>query len=101
MNSTLRELEEYGYLTRSQKRLKNGRMGETEYVIYEMPDGTVPDADLPGTGSPYTEKPDTAESCTENPREINKDRTRYVVANRDGNPLSYSQFKGLWKHIMM
>ena len=53
VNSTLRELEEYGYLTRSQKRLENGRMGEIEYVIYEM----------------------TAESCTENPREINKDRT--------------------------
>ena len=75
VNSTLRELEEYGYLTRSQKRLENGRMGEIEYVIYEMPDGAVPDADFPGTGSPYTENPDTAESCTENPREINKDRT--------------------------
>lgn len=35
----------------------------------------IPHADFPGTGSPYTEKPDTAESCTENPREINKDRT--------------------------
>ena len=75
VNSTLRELEEYGYLTRSQKRRENGRMGETEYVIYEMPDGAVPDADFPGTGSPYTENPDTAESCTENPKEINKDRT--------------------------
>ncbi len=70
VNSTLRELEEYGYLTRSQKRLENGRMGEIEYVIYEMPDGALPDADFPGTGSPYTENPDTAESCTENPREI-------------------------------
>ena len=59
VNSTLRELEEYGYLTRSQKRLENGRMGEIEYVIYEMPDGAVPDADFPGTGSPYTENPDT------------------------------------------
>ena len=85
VNSTLRELEEYGYLTRSQKRLENGRMGEIEYVIYEMPDGAVPDADFPGTGSPYTENPDTAESCTENPREINKDRTSKERTNTETN----------------
>lgn len=26
--------------------------------------------------------------------------SEYVVANRDGNPLSYSQFKGLWRYIV-
>ena len=53
VNTTLRELEEYGYLTRSQKRQENGRMGEIEYVIYEMPDGSQPDADFSSTGLPY------------------------------------------------
>ena len=75
VNSALRELEECGYLIRSQKRLENGRMGEIEYVIYEIPEGADPDADFPGTGSPYTENPDTVLSDPENPRGINKDKT--------------------------
>nr|WP_242827538.1 helix-turn-helix domain-containing protein [Enterocloster clostridioformis] len=85
VNTTLRELEEYGYLTRSQKRQENGRMGEIEYVIYEMPDGSQPDADFSSTGLPYTENPDTVISDTENPREINKDRTSKERTNTETN----------------
>ncbi len=70
VNSGLRELEEAGYLTRSQKRQGNGRMGEIEYVIYELPITAPPD-----TGRPYTENPYTEESNSENPGEINKDKT--------------------------
>ena len=80
VNSGLRELEEAGYLSRSQKRQDNGRMGEIEYVIYELPDGVSPDAaasdtGVPDTGQPHTENPDTVESDPENPGEINKVRT--------------------------
>ena len=75
VNSGLRELEEAGYLSRSQRRLDNGRMGETEYVIYELPDGVLPDTAAPDTGQPYTGNPDTVKSDPENPGEINKDRT--------------------------
>lgn len=75
VNSALRELEEAGYLIRSQKRQENGRMGEIVYVIYEMPDGASPDAGDPDTGKPYTENPDTVKSDPENPPGINKDRT--------------------------
>ncbi|MCD7725848.1 MAG: helix-turn-helix domain-containing protein [Clostridiales bacterium] len=36
-NSGLAELEEYGYLIRTQLRGENGRFGTTEYTIYENP----------------------------------------------------------------
>lgn len=85
VNSALRELEECGYLIRSQKRLENGRMGEIEYVIYEIPEGADPDADFPGTGSPYTENPDTVLSDPENPRGINKDKTSTERTNTEIN----------------
>ncbi|MCI6796129.1 MAG: helix-turn-helix domain-containing protein [Bilifractor sp.] len=90
INTALQELEKNGYLIRSQKRQENGRMGEIEYVIYEMPEGTLlngalPEGALPDTGSPYTENPDTGLSDTENPREIKKDRTSTERTNTEIN----------------
>jgi len=73
INSTLQELEKNGYLTRHQKRQTGGRMGETEYVIFEQPRTDQPDEETPHTEKPYTEEPDTEEPCTENPTGINKD----------------------------
>ena len=41
--------------------------------------------------------PDCLAECL---REAKKDsKSEYVVANRDGAPLSYTQFKGLWQYI--
>lgn len=85
INTALRELEEGGYLIRSQKRQENGRMGEIEYVIYEMPETALSDADFPGTDLPYTENPDTVVSDTGNPREINKDKTNTERTNTEIN----------------
>ena len=56
ISSTLQELERNGYLTRHQTRQKGGKMGETEYVIYEQPRPSFPRTDIP---------------CTENPAQIN------------------------------
>ena len=85
INTALRELEEGGYLIRSQKRQENGRMGEIEYVIYEMPDAALRDADFPCTGLPHTENPDTVVSDTVNPSEINKDKTNTERINTEIN----------------
>ena len=68
INSTLQELEKNGYLSRHQKRQAGGRMGETEYVIFEQPRTGQPCEE-----APHTEKPYTAEPCTENTAGINKD----------------------------
>ena len=39
IGSTLRELEQYGYLVRQQLRSETGRILDTEYIISEMPQG--------------------------------------------------------------
>ena len=70
INSTLKELERHGYLRRHQTRQAGGRLGETEYVIFEQPR-----MDMPCLETPCTEKPYTAEPVRYNPALINKDIT--------------------------
>jgi len=85
INSTLQELEKNGYLIRHQKRQAGGRMGETEYVIFEQPHTDSPRMELPCTEKPYTAVPDTEEPCTENPAGINKDITSTEETNTEMN----------------
>ena len=71
----LRELETAGYIVRHQMRDRQGRISDTEYVIYEQPqpknpDTPQPDTDSPDTENPYLEKPDT-----EKPAELNIDKS--------------------------
>ena len=63
----LRELEKAGYIVRHQLRDRQGRISDTEYVIYEQPQ---PDTAPPDTENPYMEKPDT-----EKPAELNIEKS--------------------------
>ena len=84
IGSALRELETAGYIVRNQLRDQQGRISDTEYVIYEKPqprqpetprpDTAVPDTASPDTENPYLDTPDTAEPYTEKPAQLNKDR---------------------------
>ena len=73
IGAALKELENHGYIRRTQLRDEKGKITDTEYVIYEMPQcepSSSPGTPLPGTAKPYTENPDmgipdTAEPCTE------------------------------------
>lgn len=92
INKALNELEEHGYLTRTQVREK-GRFSRTEFVIREVPvspctenrvtvespknhDALLPESSYtenrvtvekpPCTGKPYTVNPLTVSPCTEN-----------------------------------
>ena len=72
IGNALRELETAGYIVRNQLRDRQGRISDTEYVIYEQPQPKNPDTPQPDTGSPDTEnpdmeKPDTGSPDTENP----------------------------------
>ena len=80
INNTLQELERNGYLIRQQKRQSGGKMGETEYVIFEQPCMDSPYAEKPYAGKSDTEKP-----CTENPPRINKDITSTEETNTEMN----------------
>ena len=61
IGAALKELETHGYIRRTQLRDEKGKITDTEYVIYEMPQcepPSSPDTPLPGTAKPYTENPD-------------------------------------------
>ncbi len=63
ISNTIRELERAGYIIRRQLRGNNGRIIDTEYIIYEQaqtpespdtdgPDEAAPDPGKPGCGRP-------------------------------------------------
>ena len=79
IGGALRELEAAGYIVRHQLRDKQGRISDTEYVIYEQPqpknpDTPQPDTASPDTENPYLDTPYTGEPYTEKPAQLNKDR---------------------------
>ena len=64
IGGALRELETAGYIVRHQLRDRQGRISDTEYVIYEQPqprqpEPPKPDTASPDTENPYLDKPDT------------------------------------------
>lgn len=67
IGNTIKELEKAGYIVRRQLRGANGRITDTEYVIYEQPqeppdpDAGGPDTTPPDMGQPGTGKPDMAD----------------------------------------
>ena len=87
IGGALRELEGAGYIVRHQLRDRQGRISDTEYVIYEQPqlpetpgpDTAGPDTDSPDTENPYLDKPDT-----EKPAELNieKSNTQKSITQR-------------------
>lgn len=96
IGAALKELENRGYIRRTQLRDEKGKITDTEYVIYEMPQcepPSSPGTPLPGTAKPYTENPDmgipdTAEPCTENPAQLNTNQTKTDLSSTElSNPI--------------
>ena len=80
IGNALRELETAGYIVRHQLRDRQGRISDTEYVIYEQPQPRQPetpgaDTDVPDTASPDTENPDMVKPDTEKPAELNIEKS--------------------------
>ena len=80
IGGALRELETAGYIVRHQLRDRQGRISDTEYVIYEQPQPKNPDTPQPDTASPDTENPDMEKADTEKPAELNIEKS-----NRSGS----------------
>ena len=70
IGAALRELEAAGYIVRHKLRDRQGRISDTEYVIYEQPQLRKPDTDSPDTENPDMDKPDT-----EKPAELNIEKS--------------------------
>ena len=96
IGNTIKELEKAGYILRRQLRGANGRITDTEYVIYERPQDpelpapedtgpeTPPDTGAPDTALPDTGFPDMVDPDTENRPELNikKSKTKKSITQR-------------------
>ena len=88
IGGALRELETAGYIVRHQLRDRQGRISDTEYVIYEQPqpknpDTPQPDMASPDTENPYLDNPDTEAPDTDNPAQLNTKKSNTQKSNTD------------------
>ena len=98
IGNALRELETAGYIVRHQLRDRQGRISDTEYVIYEQPQprqpGTpqpnmaVPDTASPDTENPYLDSPDT-----ERPAELNIEKSNTQKSITQGSSTDSIPFR--------
>ena len=79
IGGALRELENAGYIVRHKLRDRQGRISDTEYVIYEQPQPKAPD----------TPQPDTA-----SPDELNIEKSRTQKSNTQGSSTDSIPFRG-------
>ena len=84
IGGALRELESAGYIVRHQLRDRQGRISDTEYVIYEQPQPKAPDTPQPDTASPDTENPYLDSPDTEKPAELNIEKSKTQKSNTQG-----------------
>ena len=88
IGAALRELEAAGYIVRHKLRDRQGRISDTEYVIYEQPqpknpDTPQPDMASPDTENPYLDNPDTEAPDTDNPAQLNTKKSNTQKSNTD------------------
>ena len=96
IGNALRELETAGYIVRHQLRDRQGRISDTEYVIYEQPqprqpetpgpDTAEPDTASPDTENPYMDKPDTEKPAELNIEKSNTQKSITQGASTDSIP---------------
>ena len=85
IGAALRELEAAGYIVRHKLRDRQGRISDTEYVIYEQPQPKNPDTPQPDMASPDTENPDMVKPDTEKPAELNIEKSNTQKQNIYGS----------------
>ena len=93
IGSALKELETAGYIVRRQLRGTNGRITDTEYIIYEQPQPKKPDLSQPDTASPDTENPDMVKPDTEKPAELNIEKSNTQKQNIYGSSTDSIPFR--------
>lgn len=95
--SALRELQDNGYLTKTQAKSKNGKFSEVDWEL----------TDEPLTEKPSTEKPSAEKPSTENPPLLNTNPTKDLIKQKTDNTNKHSgkpneselsdRFEKLWK----
>ena len=93
IGGALRELESAGYIVRHQLRDRQGRISDTEYVIYEQPQPKAPDTPQPDMASPDTENPYLDKPDTEKPAELNIEKSNTQKQNIYGSSTDSIPFR--------
>ena len=93
IGGALRELEAAGSIVRHQMRDRQGRISDTEYVIYEQPQPKAPDTPQPDTASPDTENPYLDSPDTEKPAELNIEKSKTQKSNTQGSSTDSIPFR--------
>lgn len=95
IGSALKELENNGYIVRHQLRGANGRISDTEYIIYEQPHkAETPDTDSPDTENPDMVSPDMDTPYLEKPAELNIEELNTQKSITDGSNIDSIPFRG-------
>ena len=89
IGSTLKELEQNGYLTRQRIRFENGRLGDIEYTIHERPVNRITEDGLPEWGNPEQikpeqENPEQVKPIQEKPEQVNPAQLNTEQSKTDG-----------------
>ena len=85
VRSAMKELEDHGYVVRTQCRDENGRMSKSRYAVYEIPQPRKPTTEKPSSENPTTANPTTVSPITESPTQINTNQVITQEINNSGN----------------
>ena len=92
--STVKELEEHGYIIRHRVRNGNGQLAEVEYTILEQPEQLSPKRENPVLGKPILEKPEQGEPEQGNPAQLNTNQSNIYLSTMDtSNPIQSNPCK--------
>lgn len=86
--SALTELEQFGYLKRTQITDERGRFNGYDYDIYENPITENPQQE-----NPYAEKPNTENPPQLNTNKLNNNKSNNNILNTDMAPATKKRFK--------
>ncbi|MDE7267266.1 MAG: helix-turn-helix domain-containing protein [Lachnospiraceae bacterium] len=86
--STVRELEEHGYIIRERVRNEKGQLTTVEYTILEQPVKGEPGTAGPGQEKPKRENPVLGKPGQENPAQLNTNKSNTDLSSTEGsNPI--------------
>ncbi|WP_449291002.1 DUF6017 domain-containing protein [Oscillibacter ruminantium] len=91
IRAALYELENAGYLIRTQAHDGQGYFGKNEYTIYETPQSPL--SENPPTDNPPTVNPSSDRPLTDNPPQLSKDQTNTEQENKDGINYRFNSFR--------